>query len=40
MRSLIDITDFTVEELDELLALGEGGIRTLMDLQRETEKNS
>ena len=31
---------FSRQELDELLALGEGGIRTLMDLQRETEKNS
>ena len=31
---------FSRQELDELLALGEGGIRTLMDLQRDVEKNS
>ena len=31
---------FSREELDQLLALGDGGIRTLMDMQRETEKNS
>ena len=30
---------FSRKELDELLALGEGGILTLMDLQREAEKN-
>ena len=31
---------FSREELDQLLALGEGGIRTLMDIQRDVEKNS
>lgn len=29
---------FSRQELDQLLALGEGGIRTLMDMQREAEK--
>ena len=30
---------FSREELDELLALGEGGIRSLMEMQKEAEKN-